>query len=151
MAKPPIASWQTLSKFPGGKKLFSLLLGWTVPYSGSISPEITELSPGHAEVLARDRRRLRNHLGSIHAAALMNLAELASGLAFVASLPAGVKGIVSRFEIEYLKKARGTLRARCDCEAPKDFNDATYLVSVEIFNEAKETVARATATWRVRK
>jgi acyl-coenzyme A thioesterase PaaI-like protein len=105
--------WRRLAPIPGGRWLFALILGRAVPYSGSVSPRIEVLEPGHARVSIRQRRRLEQHLGSIHAIALANAGELASGLALNAALPPGARGIVTAFRMEYRKKARGTITADC--------------------------------------
>ena len=97
-----------------------------------------------------DRRKVRNHLRSVHAVALTNLGEMATGLAFNLSLPAGAKAIVTGLETEYLKKARGMMTATCRCEPPAPDDERDYEVVGEIRDTAGEMVARVTATWRVR-
>lgn len=141
--------WKKCRMLPGGRLLFARWIRYAIPYSGSILPEVLELEPGYAHVRIRDRRLLRNHLSSIHAAALMNFAELTSGLAFVAGWPQGVRGIVTSFHIEYLKKARGTLEAECRAPQVKAEESAQYVVEVELKDAQKDIVARARAEWRV--
>ncbi|MFT5896778.1 MAG: acyl-coenzyme A thioesterase PaaI-like protein, partial [bacterium] len=79
--------WQHLSPLPGGKLLFSLVVGIVIPYTGSMRARVEQLQPGHAIVRLPDRRRIRNHLRSIHAIALANLAEFTTGLATLSGMP----------------------------------------------------------------
>ena len=142
-------AWRRLRLLPGGRILFSRFLGWWVPYSGSIRPRVIALAPGYARVELKDRRRVRNHLNSIHAVALANLAELASGLATITALPPGVRGIVTQLSVEYVKKARGLLVAESRCEIPRVVDEVDWSVHATIVDSAGDTVAHATVHWRL--
>ncbi len=143
------ARWLSLKDKPGGKRLFSFLLGRMVPYSGSISPRVEELEPGRCVVTMHDRGKLRNHLNSIHAVALMNLGELSSGLAIITAIPPDARGILAGLSIEYLKKGRGTLKAVCQCPVPATSERREYEVVAEISDRDGEAVARIKARWLV--
>ena len=144
------ALWGRLAPLPGGKWLFSFLLGRMAPYSASIGARVEVLEPGFCRVSLKDRRRVRNHLGSIHAIALANLAEMASGLAVLVGLPPGIQGIVTGFSISYLKKARGRLIAECRAENLHVSAEQDYEAHVAIMDAEGAVVARGAARWRLR-
>jgi acyl-coenzyme A thioesterase PaaI-like protein len=142
--------WQRLSSLPAGRALFSIMLGQVIPYTGSIKARVQKLEPGHAVVTLRDRRRVRNHLRSIHAVALMNLAEFTTGLAMTSQLTPQHRAIITGLTMEYLKKARGPLKAECryDLQHDGEASQRHQIVS-EVHNRDGELVARGTAEWLI--
>jgi acyl-coenzyme A thioesterase PaaI-like protein len=143
--------WRRLSRLPFGRTLFSLLIGRMAPYTGSMGARVAELGPGYSRWVLRDRRKVRNHLNSVHAVALVNLAEVASGTAMLTALPPGTRGIVTGLSMTYLKKARGTLTAECRCTVPDVQGDTTYDVHADVKDDSGDVVARGTVNWLLRR
>lgn len=140
--------WDKLQSFPGGDYLFSFALGRVAPYSGSISARVEALTPGHASVSMKDRRKVRNHLKSIHAIALINLGEITTGLAVLSSIPDSMRGIVLGLEAEYVKKARGKLTATADFKLPNKIDENSPVkVTAELVDQAGDVVTRVHAKW----
>jgi acyl-coenzyme A thioesterase PaaI-like protein len=136
-------AWDFLSGMPGGKFLFSRLVGQIAPYTGTIRATVTVLRAGYCEVEMRDRRGVRNHLDSVHAIALANLAEMCGNVALAYSLPDDARFIVSGLEVEYMKKARGTLTAISEPPIPRSATRAQYDVPVTLRDASGDEVARA--------
>jgi acyl-coenzyme A thioesterase PaaI-like protein len=142
-------TWRRLAPLPGGKTLFSHLIGWMAPYSNTIHARVLELEPGYAKLAMRDRHGVRNHLNSVHAVALANLAELSSGLAMLAGLPATARGIPIGLAVTYVKKARGPLTAECRCTLPDFSRETEFEVTARIADAGGDVVATATVRWKL--
>ena len=150
MGERLLRTWNRLSGMPGGRALFARILGRTVPYSGSIKPDVLELAPGRALVAITERRALRNHFRSVHAIALANLGELASGLAMTLALPPGVRGIPVRIEVDYMKKARGRIVAEGRGVVPATISADTDAEATAVLrDDANDVVARVVVRWRL--
>lgn len=135
---------------PGGRWVFDRILRWVVPYSGSVRPRVLALEPGRAVVSIRERRGLRNHLRSVHALALGNVGELASGLAMSLALPPATRGIPIRLEIDYIKKGRGTIVAEGLASPPRVIEAETEdIATAELRDEEGDVVATLVVTWRL--
>ena len=141
--------WSKLSPLPGGKWLFSRLVGFVIPYTGSMKPLVDHIEPGHAVVYLPDRRRVRNHLRSVHAIALANVAEFTTGLATLTGIPPDSRAILIELQITYHIKARGRLRSVCNSQPPNSSQEQAVAVDASIYDESGECVANATVTWLV--
>ncbi|HFE44766.1 MAG TPA: DUF4442 domain-containing protein [Nannocystis exedens] len=141
--------WEKLRGKPFGKRIFSRIIGRVAPYTGTIRAEVLEFSPGYARVQMRDRKRLRNHLRSIHAVALINLGEVTTGIATMSLVPPGGRGIVTGLSMEYRKKSRGTITCECQTSLPSGRGSLDALVEGILRDESGDTVAIARAEWRL--
>jgi acyl-coenzyme A thioesterase PaaI-like protein len=144
-----LAMWHRCSRLPFGEHIFSRMLGRMIPYTGALGAVVTHLEPGYATVVLRERRGVRNHLGSVHAAALTNLGELASGLAMMTAAPPGVRGIPIRLTTDFIQKARGVLTAESTATFPVVSAPTEHETRAEIRNADGVVVARVAALWKL--
>ena len=131
-----------LAKFPLGTVLFSRAVAFRAPYFATIHPHITDLRPGFCRVRIKDRRSVRNHLGSIHAGALCTLSELVGGLAVEATLPANLRWSPREMRVQYAKKARGNLVGECSVD-PSVLVPGDAEVHLKIMDKMGDTVLNA--------
>lgn len=141
--------WDRLKDKPGGAWLFGRIIGYAIPYTGSVHPIVREVRKGYARVELEDRRRVRNHLQSVHAIALANVGEFTGGLAMTATAPPNVRSILLRLEVDFLKKGRGKLTAECYCDVPAVTEPVDHVVRTTVRDAAGDEVARVAATWRL--
>lgn len=148
-AAPNLAlqSWNRLSQLPLGDRLWSRLAGLRVPYFRSIAPCMRDLRPGHAEVAMKKRWRVTNHLGTVHAIAMCNLAEFAGGLVAEVSTPPTHRWIPKGMSVEYLLKAETDLQGICDAPLPAFGTEAfDWPLTVEVRDTQERLVFRAIIT-----
>ena len=142
-----LAAWQRLSKWPGGKWLFSRLVCLKAPYFASIKPRFEALRPGYCEVHIKKHRAVLNHIGTVHAIAMCNMAELAGGSMTDVSIPLTHRWIPKGMTVEYLKKAETGLRAVAKLEPIPPFGTAAELpVTVCVLDMNEQIVFRAVIT-----
>ncbi|HNB25181.1 MAG TPA: DUF4442 domain-containing protein [Candidatus Melainabacteria bacterium] len=164
------------SHIPFGRKLFSRFIGYMAPYSGSIGATVERLDSAACVVSMDQSRVVRdeydwsiaastlllthlrtayemeqtsevcNHLNSVHAAALVTLMFRCTRLTVTAARPNEFARF-SAFNIRYIKKARGRLRAVC--EGVGIPGRGQYEVPCTIYDSENEVVAYGTFIWRI--
>lgn len=83
----------------------------SVPFVGTAGIEVLELTQATVKLRLRNRKRARNHIGGVHAAAIALLAETASGFVVGMNLPEHSLPLLRKMDIEYVERARGDLAA----------------------------------------
>lgn len=145
---PLLRMYRRFLRWPGGRWLFGRAVCFKAPYFGTIQPTFRVLEHGRCEATIPDRRAVHNHIGTVHAIALCNLAELCAGVMTDASLPGDMRWIPKGMTVQYLKKAKGTLRGIATPQVPIASAPAGYdlPVNVDVLDGAGGTVFNAVIT-----
>jgi uncharacterized protein (TIGR00369 family) len=138
--------WKRCEGLPFGKAIFSRIICWKAPYFGSIRPRFEEFRPGSARVSMRKRRAVTNHIGTVHAIAMCNLAELAAGTMTEISIPPAMRWLPKGMTVEYVKKAESDVEAHATCGEIAEGPGRDVPVTVEVKDSAGEVVCRAVIT-----
>lgn len=93
-----------------GNKNYGEAIGKIAPYFDTIKPEFVDLKPGYCEIVIKNTHSVHNHLGTVHAIAMCNGAELVAGLMTDVSIPEGRRWIPIGMTVKYLAMAKTDLK-----------------------------------------
>jgi acyl-coenzyme A thioesterase PaaI-like protein len=146
----PVDLVRSISRVPVvGPRIASRAITWIAPYFATISPQITVLEPGLCEVRMKKRRRVQNHLGTVHAIAMCNACELAAGMAMESTLPPTLRWIPRGMTVRYLAKAETDLTATAEIASLADGFSGDVVVAVKVRDEKARVVMEADITMYV--
>jgi acyl-coenzyme A thioesterase PaaI-like protein len=145
-----LALYNKASSLPAGKWIFSKALCVVAPYFGSIKPIFDELRPNYCQISIKKRRKVQNHIGTVHAIAMCNMAELAGGTMTDVSIPKGARWIPAGMTVKYVKKAKTDLFAVADGSSLDWTINGNIIVPVVVKDTLGETVFTADITMNVK-
>lgn len=141
---PLITMYDRLAPLPLGKRMFSLAYQAAAPYFLTIPAHVEGVQSGRASATMAQTPWVRNHLGTVHAIALCNLAEYAMGAVTEATVPSSHRWVPKGMSVEYLAPARGRMHADATLVLPEPLADAQEVpVAVAVRDPAGETVFSA--------
>ena len=145
---------ENLKKLPAGMDMaaISFAIGKLVKFAGTSGVEFVALSSSTVHVRIRNRKKVQNHIGSVHAAAMALLAETATGIVVGMNVPDGRTPVIKTMKVDYLKRAKGDMEAIAtltpeDIERIRSTEKGDIVVPVKVTDaEGKEPIA-CEMTW----
>jgi uncharacterized protein (TIGR00369 family) len=156
MAKPNRLTTlvNTFQKLPGSIRTFALskVLGRVIKYAGTSGLRFEKLTPNECIVVIPNRKKVQNHIGSVHAAAMGLLAETATGFMTGLTVPDNRIIVIKSMNLEYLKQATGDMKAIAtftdeQVEFIKNNEKADINVPVVITDAKGVETVKATMVW----
>jgi len=156
MAKlsPLPAAIKKLERFPKflQKPLLSLMIGRTVKYVGTSGVKCLELNNYKSVFFIKNKNKVRNHIGGIHAAAMALVAETATGMLVGMNIPPDKVGVIKSLKVDYLKRVEGDLTAVAtitdeQIQQIKTTEKGDALIQVTITDSVSKEPIQATMQW----
>ena len=135
--------YNKFSRFPFGKRIFSWYGARKAPYFSTVSPRVESLEPNQCHLLIKKRRRVENHIGTVHVIAIANGLEMAMGAMAEASIPKHLRWIPKGMTLEYPARADSDIRCSATVD-PDAWVPGDLIVKVTAVNESGTTVVSGT-------
>ena len=142
--------YNKIAPLPAGNWLFSKAVCLVAPYFASIKPRFDELRPNFCQISIKKRRSVQNHIGTVHAIAMCNMAELAGGTMTDVSVPKNARWIPAGMTVQYVKKAKTNLIAVADGSDLDWTINGNVVVPVVVKDTKGETVFTADITMNIK-
>tara|TARA_B110001454_G_C12632489_1_gene397559 strand:- start:349 stop:843 length:495 start_codon:yes stop_codon:yes gene_type:complete len=144
----------TFQKLPASVRTFALskAMGRVIKYAGTSGLRFEKLTANECIVVIPNRKKVQNHIGSVHAAAMGLLAETATGFMTGLTVPDNRIIVIKSMNLEYLKQATGDMKAVAtfsdqQVEFIKNNEKADINVPVVITDEKGIETVKATMVW----
>lgn len=101
------------SKLPQGIRstLLSKTFGRIVPMVGSAKLRYVELSPAKVVVKIANHKAMQNHIGQVHACAMVLLAETATGFVTAMNVPDTAIMLIKSLKVDFKRPTQGAMTA----------------------------------------
>lgn len=100
-------------KLPTGLQTWALskAIGSQVKLAGTAGCRIETLTHNHSIVSLKNRKKVQNHIGTIHACAMALIAESATGFVCGMNCPDDKVLVIKTMKIDFVKRATGNMKA----------------------------------------
>lgn len=136
---------------PFANLLLNLVLGFKIPFVRTGRVRILALTPEEVRVAIPNQKSVQNHIGQVHAAAMMLLGETASGLITAMNIPEQSLPLIKSMNTKFIKRSSGALTATAEIkpESRSQFltEKGEITLEVHVKDEKGETPILIEATW----
>lgn len=92
--------------------MLNFALRSTVKLVGTAKLDVVELTKTHSIFKLKNRKRVQNHIGTIHAAGMALIAETATGMVVGMNVPDDRVPVIKTLKVDFLKRVKGDLVAK---------------------------------------
>jgi acyl-coenzyme A thioesterase PaaI-like protein len=82
-----------------------------VKYTGTTGSLVEELTENRAVISLKNKKRVQNHIGSVHAVASVLIGESATGYLVGMNVPDSSVPVIKTIKADYVKRAVGDMKA----------------------------------------
>jgi len=123
--------------------LLTKLFSTHVKFAGTTGVKLESVNNNHAKLVLKNRKKIQNHIGGIHAIAAALLAESATGIVFGMNVLDSCVPLLKSMTSHYQRRMKGNLIAvakitEADVQMIENSDKGSMMVGVEITDETEQ-------------
>lgn len=140
--------------------LAMVILSWVSPFNAHLGAKLLVWNDNECRIRLKRRRKVRNHVATIHAGALFTLGETCAGLVIIRNFPfKGFRPLMSDVRVSYFKQARDDVTGHAKIspeslaamhEDLKRADIPKIEVVTDIYDDNQLHIASVTTVWQVK-
>lgn len=139
-----------LSKYPNA--IMSFAIGRAVPFTGTSGVRYEKMTKERVIVSIKNRPKVRNHIKQIHAAAMVLLAETATGMVVGMNVPDDKIPLIKSLKTNFVRRSKGAMRAEAwlteeQIQQILTQEKGEVLVPVKVTDESGESPVECEMLW----
>lgn len=133
-------------------KLLTWMFRYKVKLVGTCKIDIKETDMKSVTFFVKNRKKVQNHIGSVHAATMALIAESATGFVVGVNLPGDKLPLIKSMHLKYVKRAYGDMQAVAtltdeQIETLQTEPKGDFLVAVKVTDESGSEPVVAEMHW----
>lgn len=147
-------SLDQLNRFPKMMRPFLVnqLIGSAVKFVGTAGLQFETVSTSEVKVHVNNQRKVRNHIGQVHAAAMMLLAETATGIVVGMNIPDDKIPLIKELNTRFVRRSEGEITATAtladhQIEQLHQIEKGDFVVPVKVVDATGAEVIEVEAIW----
>jgi len=123
-----------------------------VKFAGTAGLRVDKMNNREVEVSLRNRRKIQNHIGGLHACSMALAAESATGIIVGMNVPDTHIALIKTMNIRYVRKCQGNIRVRAtlsenDYKRINEEDKGEVTVDVRVEDESGKEPIEAEMIW----
>jgi acyl-coenzyme A thioesterase PaaI-like protein len=132
--------------------LLSFAVGRIVKFTGTAGISYDLMSRDKVVVSMKNRPKVRNHIGQIHAAAMMLLAETATGMVLGMNVPDDKIPLLKSMNTKFVRRSQGRMQAEATLNEEQQQHIMTtekgdVIIQVKVTDESGEEPVLCEVCW----
>lgn len=132
--------------------LLSFAVGRIVKFTGTAGISYDLMSRNKVIVSMKNRPKVRNHIGQIHAAAMMLLAETATGMVLGMNVPDDKIPLLKYMNTKFVRRSEGKMQAEASLNEEQQLHIANsekgdVVITVKVTDESGEEPVLCEVCW----